>query len=106
MRSVSTIVAACFLGFLVNGHANETTARDDATDQATKQEMCKLTICQYNLRVTLKQKNGSLYDKTFDVLPGVVQPFGLTIFAGQTVLQVVLGNARFVESNGNRKICD
>src|SRR5258708_6953890 len=58
---------------------------DDVGDAAGKEEMCKHTLCQHGLRVTLKTKDGGTYDQTFDVFPGTVQPFGLAIVAGQTV---------------------
>jgi hypothetical protein len=56
----------------------------DAQKKA-EQEMCAQTICQKNVRVTLKQKDGSIFDQTFAVLPAVVQSFGVLVMAGQTV---------------------
>ncbi len=64
------------------GHAH---AAADVSDVAGKEEMCKHTLCQHDVRVTLKTKDGGTFDKTFDVLPGTVQPFGLAIIAGQSV---------------------
>lgn len=56
--------------------------RDDA---AIRKEMCEKTICQHNVRVVLKQKDGSTYDHTFDVYAGIVQPQGILVLAGQTI---------------------
>lgn len=58
---------------------------DAAAVEAAKKEMCEKTICQHNLHVVLKQKDGSTYDHTFDIYPGIVQPFGLAVVAGQTI---------------------
>jgi hypothetical protein len=60
-------------------------AVDDGGEVVDKGDMCKHTLCQHDLRVTLKTKDGGTYDHTFDVFPGTVQPFGLAIVAGQTV---------------------
>jgi hypothetical protein len=60
-------------------------AVDDEGEVVDKGDMCKHTLCQHDLRVTLKTKDGGTYDHTFDVFPGTVQPFGLAIVAGQTV---------------------
>ena len=47
-------------------------------------EMCEKVMCQYNVRVILKNKDGALYDKTFESMP-VVQDEGVLVIAGQTV---------------------
>jgi hypothetical protein len=73
------------LGLLVDAHAGEQTSGEEVVGQAAKEEMCRRTICQHNLHVTLRKKDGSKFDKTFDVLPGAVQPSGLAILAGQTL---------------------
>lgn len=56
-----------------------------ADQQKNVDEMCKVTICQHNVHVVLKQQDGSVFDRTFDVLPGVVEPNWLVIVAGQTL---------------------
>jgi len=65
--------------------AGRVRAVDDAREVVDKGDMCKHTLCQHDLRVTLKTRDGGTYDRTFDVFPGTVQPFGLAIVAGQTV---------------------
>lgn len=85
MRLWKLVVPVCLLGLAMHAHAQQSASTDEVTDQATKDEMCKHTICQHNLRVTLKRKDGSTFDKTYDVLPGAVQPFGLLIVTGQTL---------------------
>jgi hypothetical protein len=47
--------------------------------------MCEHTVCQRNLHVVLKQKDGKTYDQTFGVFPGIVQDMGITVVAGQTI---------------------
>lgn len=67
-------------------------------------DMCKATICQHHVHVLLKQKDGSVFDRTFDVMPGVVQPRWLAVLAGQTLYIEAdkaddrLANFRVVES--------
>jgi hypothetical protein len=48
--------------------------------------MCEKTICQHDLHVQLRAADGSRYDKTFAVFPGVVQGDLLVVVAGQTLL--------------------
>jgi len=62
----------------------EETINSDAEYQKVQKEMCKRFMCQYNVRVTLKKKDGSLYDKTFDTMP-VVQDEGVIVLAGHSV---------------------
>jgi hypothetical protein len=50
-----------------------------------EEKMCAETKCQHNLRVVLKQKDGTTYDRTFAVFPSTVQGFGITVVAGQTI---------------------
>src|SRR5688572_24214178 len=56
----------------------------DTDYPAFLQDMCRRVMCQYNVSVKLKQKDGSNYEKHFDALP-VVQESGVTVVAGQTV---------------------
>jgi hypothetical protein len=53
--------------------------------QPDSDAMCKATICQHGVHVTLKKHDGSVFDRTFDVMPGVVQPLFVTIIAGQSI---------------------
>jgi hypothetical protein len=48
--------------------------------------MCAQAKCQRNVRITLKDKLGATFDRTFKVLPATVQPIGFVVLAGQTVL--------------------
>ena len=84
VRFVQTILAANLLGMLASVPASEPASTGDSADQ-TQEEMCKHTECQHNVRITLRKKDGSTYDQTFDVLPGSVQPIGLVIVSGQTL---------------------
>jgi hypothetical protein len=47
--------------------------------------MCAETKCQRDLRITLKRGDGTTFDRTFEVFPSVIQPFGFMVAAGQTV---------------------
>jgi hypothetical protein len=63
-----------------------TAPTDEARERARiRDEMCATQACQRNIRVALKARDGSSFDKTFDVMPAVVQPFGMLVLAGQTV---------------------
>jgi hypothetical protein len=46
---------------------------------------CATGKCQHNVRITLKEKNGATFDRVFENVPPVVQPFGFGVIAGQTV---------------------
>ena len=50
-----------------------------------EKEMCKHVGCAFDVHVILKQKDGSTYDKTLRTVP-VVQPNGVSVYAGQSVL--------------------
>ncbi len=79
------MLSAClWLAMGLDVHA--ATPAPDAGDPVSEAEMCKHTLCQRNLRVTLRQRDGSTFDRTYEVFPGTVQPFGLAIVAGQTLL--------------------
>jgi len=57
-----------------------------AEDQErVEKEMCKKLGCAFDVRIVLKQPDGSTYDKRFRTLP-VVQPNGVSVYAGQRVL--------------------
>jgi hypothetical protein len=73
------------LSLVTSAHAGETTTADDLKREALKRDVCKYTVCQHNLRVTLKKKDGSIYDQTFSVFPGAAQSFGIAIVAGQAL---------------------
>ena len=46
--------------------------------------MCERVQCQHDVRVTLKNKDGSIYDETFDSMP-IVQDKGVIVLAGHSV---------------------
>jgi hypothetical protein len=82
-KSMAMMLATALLLGLP-AHAQDAAAVGD--DQAAVQaEVCAKTQCQHDLRITLRQKDGATYDRTFPVYPGVVQAFGLTVVAGQTI---------------------
>jgi hypothetical protein len=53
--------------------------------QRLARKMCAETKCQRNLRITMKGKDGQVFDQTFEAFPAVVQPFGFMVVSGQTV---------------------
>jgi len=75
----------------------------DVSPEEAKNDMCKMVGCAFDVRVVLKQKDGSTYDKTLPVVP-VVQPNGVSVYAGQSVLFEAdiqgdqLGNFKLVRS--------
>ncbi len=58
--------------------------RDVSPEQA-EHEMCKKVGCAFDVHAVLKQKDGSIYDKSLRAAP-VVQPAGVSVYAGQSVL--------------------
>lgn len=60
-------------------------AKPESEQEKLDREICENTKCQKNIRIKLTEKNGKTYDRTFKVLPGVIQDFGITVYAGQTV---------------------
>lgn len=84
MKALALIITS--LGMLLSFHASAQDGFVDVDDtQKAKQEMCKENLCQKNLRVHLKLKDGKEYDRTFDVFPPVVQSIGLIFVAGQEI---------------------
>ena len=65
--------------------ADQLVQESDPAYKSVQEQMCAETACQRNLRVTLKQKDGTLFDRTFEVFSPVVQELGITVVAGQTV---------------------
>ncbi len=48
-------------------------------------EYCKENSCREKTNIVLKQKDGGVYDKTFYILPAVVQPSFISIYSGETL---------------------
>ncbi len=75
----------------------------DVSPEEAEHEMCKKVGCAFDVRIVLKQKDGAAYDESFHVLP-VVQPGGVSVYAGQSVLFEAdvqgdrLGNFKLVKS--------
>ena len=57
----------------------------DVSPEEAENNMCKIVGCAFDVHVVLKQKDGSTYDKSYHVVP-VVQPNGVSVYAGQSVL--------------------
>ena len=69
----------------------------DPEYKVLQERMCAETACQRNLRVILKKKDGTLYDRTYEVFNAVVQGLGITVVAGQTVyVEADIENGRLI----------
>jgi len=83
----SLLIASLFALSLFSGPqlvAQDKPTPPEEAEQAER-EMCKKVECAFDLRIVLKQKDGSIFDKSFRALP-VVQPSGVSVYAGQSVL--------------------
>ena len=80
-----TVAVPILLASTNVARADEKPPQSDEERQAVEKDMCEHTVCQRDLRIVLKQKDGTTYDKTFKVFPGVIQDAGVTVVAGQTV---------------------
>jgi hypothetical protein len=85
VQRLEAAIASSLLGLLMSAHAGAAAPPDDANPEKTKQDMCRYTVCQHDLHITLKKKDGSIYDQTFAVFPGAAQSFGIVIVAGQSL---------------------
>lgn len=85
MRSSMLAMIGCLGMMFVVAAVGQEAASSPAGDQQPVADMCRDTVCQYNVRVQLKRKDGAVFDRTFEVMPGVVQPSYLAILAGQSL---------------------
>ncbi|MGH8109550.1 MAG: hypothetical protein ACREO1_12650 [Arenimonas sp.] len=80
----TSLLVCTLLALLVTGGASaQEPEKTINTVEEAKEAMCKDDLCQRDLRILLKLKDGKSYDKTFDVFPPVVQDIGLMVAAGQ-----------------------
>ena len=84
MRPLATIFLTGIVTFSALVRAADA-PQTDVQRKAIELEMCKATICQKNLHVTMTESDGSTYDHVFDVFPGIIQEAGILVVAGQTV---------------------
>lgn len=88
MRVFIFVLTIFALAVSFNASANAEAAKANAkidTEEEAKAAMCKANLCQKDLHIQLKLKDGSTYDKTFDLFSPVVQSIGLIFAAGQDV---------------------
>ena len=64
--------------------AQDKPAPPEDTENA-QQEACRKIECAFDVRIVLKQRDGSIFDKSYRALP-LVQPIGVSVYAGQSVL--------------------
>lgn len=83
--SMQRVLLSIFLFFLASCAA--TPERRTASDAkpVSIDDVCAVAQCGYDIRVELKQEDGSLFAETFDAMP-IVQEAGVSVYAGSTVL--------------------
>lgn len=82
-RLSATVLLVSLLAANVQTQAQEATPLPSQAE--IEQRMCAETPCQRNVRIALKRKDGTAYERTFPVFPAIVQGFGITVVAGQTI---------------------
>jgi len=87
----SLLIASLFVLLLfpssqlvAQGKTADKTAPSEEPEKAER-EMCKKVGCAFDVRIVLKRKDGSIFDRSFRTVP-VVQPTGVSVYAGQSVL--------------------
>ncbi len=58
---------------------------EEAERRAMEAEMCRQTACQRDLRITVRDGEGGVFDEHYDVFPAIVQDVGVLVVAGQQV---------------------
>lgn len=58
---------------------------EEAERRAMEAEMCRQTACQRDLRITVRDGEGGVFDEHYDVFPAIVQDIGLLVVAGQQI---------------------
>lgn len=74
------MAAALSRASIVQAESGQTGVSEAAVD-----DMCRMQACQHDLHVSLRNRDGSVYEQSFPVFPAVVQPYGIVVVAGQTV---------------------
>ncbi|HXA47256.1 MAG TPA: hypothetical protein VNW52_06480 [Burkholderiaceae bacterium] len=60
-------------------------------------DMCSYSPCQHDIHITIKRKDGSVFNTTFNNLPGAVQPISLAVVAGQVLnFEAAIENGKIV----------
>jgi hypothetical protein len=80
MRSLAVLLAICS----AQPALGQSKPADDEAERLG-QKMCAETKCQRDVHIVLKQKDGSIYDKTFPFFQPIVQELGIAVVPGQTV---------------------
>ena len=84
MRTL-TFVSVLLFGLAQSATAQDRPSKELSQDEA-KTDMCSKVQCQKNLHVTLKKRDGTIFDRTFEVMSPTIQGNSVFIFPGQTVL--------------------
>ncbi|MCW8880298.1 MAG: hypothetical protein OQK04_15820 [Kangiellaceae bacterium] len=82
--SIILISVLVFSGCVSKSGVTPASESSDDEYSRVQREMCEKVMCQYNVRVKLKTKDGTTFEQTFDMMP-VVQEEGVMVVAGQTV---------------------
>lgn len=84
--SLAGVLVLAWAGPLVaSGEAPAEPTPPEPTQAEIQRQMCEITVCQRDVHVAIRRKDGSLFEKTYDVLPGIVQKGGITLMPGQSV---------------------
>jgi len=86
MIARSILVLVCLLAGCASAPAPAPdTNRQSSASGVSEKKMCEAIMCQHGVKIALKKKDGSMFEKTYDAMP-VVQEHGVNVYAGQTVL--------------------
>ncbi|MFL6660347.1 MAG: hypothetical protein ACJ8GW_19830 [Massilia sp.] len=84
MRAFAVLVVA--LGLLGCAWVQAAEPDPSGKEQAMlKQRMCEDTRCQRDVRISMLDEDGKLYETTYDVFPAIVQKLGVLVVSGQTI---------------------
>ncbi|MFT3808121.1 hypothetical protein [Arenimonas sp.] len=104
MKNILALTLAASACLLTGASGAHGTLGAKVPEAEVEKRLCENAPCQRNLRVSLKKKDGSVYENTFPVFPAAIQSFGITVVAGQTLhveadlVEGKLANMRVVET--------
>jgi hypothetical protein len=83
MRRLLPVVLAAGLTFALPAWAGQDQPSVVAPEALEKE--CLKMACRRDVQVEIRRDDGSVFKKTFALLPPAVQPFGVSVLAGQTI---------------------
>ena len=82
---VRTLVTMLFLLLICDSSAAQDRPSKQLSQEEAKAEMCSKVECQRDVRVVIRQTDGKVFDRKFDVLSTTVQGKSIFVFTGQTI---------------------